>query len=145
MMVGALLVIAGSIYIVLGALHAVFTLMDERKPLRLAPDDPAVTAAMQISKVRLSRGVTTMWQAWISFNLTHSMAAIMFGAGCVVVAAWLGVMAFPPWVLYLLAGISALFALIGLRYWFGVPRAGTLIATGCLLLAAVLYGYPWEF
>ena len=64
--------------------------MDERLPRRLAPDDPAVTAAMQVSKLRLSRGEVTMWQAWISFNLTHSLAAIMFGAGCIVVAAWFG-------------------------------------------------------
>lgn len=142
MMIGALLVIAGSIYIVLGTLHAVFTLLDERNPRRLAPDDPAVTEAMRVSRMRLSRGATTMWQAWISFNLTHSMAAIMFGAGCVVLAAWFGVVVFPAWVLYLATGVSLLFALIGLRYWFAVPRAGTLIATACLLAAALLYGYP---
>jgi len=141
MMIGALLVIAGSIYIVLGALHAVFTLMDERNPRRLAPDDPAVTEAMRASKMRLSRGATTMWQAWISFNLTHSMAAIMFGIGCVVIAAWFGVVVFPAWVLYLLTGMSLLFALIGLRYWFGVPRAGSVVATLCLLAAALLYTF----
>ena len=50
MMIGALLVIAGAIYIILGALHAVFTLMDERNPRRLAPDDPAVTEAMRAAK-----------------------------------------------------------------------------------------------
>lgn len=144
MLIGALLVIAGSIYIVLGALHALFTLMDERNPRRLAPDDPAVTEAMRVAKMRLSRGATTMWQAWISFNLTHSLAAIMFGAGCVVLAAWFGVVVFPAWVPYLLTGVSLLFALIGLRYWFGVPRAGTLIATACLLAASLLYGYPLE-
>ena len=81
----------------------------------------------------------TMWQAWISFNLTHSLAAIMFGVGCIVVAAWFGVVVFPPWLLFLLAGISLLFALIGLRYWFGVPRAGTVLATLCLGAAATLY------
>jgi hypothetical protein len=79
MMVGALLAIAGALYCALGLLHAVFTLMDERNPRRLAPDDPAVSTAMQNSKVRLSRGAITMWQAWISFNLTHSLAA---GLGC---------------------------------------------------------------
>jgi hypothetical protein len=139
MMIAALLVFAGIIYTGLGALHAVFTFLDERNPRRLAPDDPAVTAAMQASKLRLSRGEVTMWQAWISFNLTHSLAAIMFGVGCIVVAAWFGVVVFAPWVLFLLAGISLVFALIGLRYWFGVPRAGTLIATVCLWAAAGLY------
>jgi hypothetical protein len=138
-LIGALLAIAGTIYSVLGALHAVFTFMDERSPRRLAPDDPAVTAAMQASKMRLSRGATTMWQAWISFNLTHSLAAMLLGAACFIVAALIGTFAFPPWALFALAGVSLLFAAIGLRYWFGVPRAGTLIATGCLTAAWLLY------
>jgi len=139
MLIAALLVAAGVIYTVLGLLHAVFTLLDERHPRRLAPDDPAVTAGMQTAKVRLSRGAITMWEAWISFNLTHSLAAIMFGVGCIVFAAWFGVVIFPRWVPFLLSGVSAVFALIGLRYWFGVPRAGCVIATLCLFAASCLY------
>ena len=141
MMVGALLGIAGLIYIVLGTLHALFTLFDERNPRRLAPDDPAVVTAMQNSKVRLSRGATTMWQAWISFNLTHSLAAILLGTACLIVMAHMGLFVFSPWALFALAGVSALFALIGQRYWFGVPRTGTLIATGFLTAAWVLYAF----
>jgi len=139
MLIGALLVIAGLIYSVLGFLHAVFTLMDERSPRRLAPDDPAVTAAMQTSKMRLSHGATTMWKAWISFNLTHSLAAMLFGTACFIVAAHLGLFVFSPWALFALAVVSLLFAIIGLRYWFGVPRAGTLAATACLTVAWLLY------
>jgi hypothetical protein len=140
-MVGALLGIAGLIYAVLGLLHAIFTLLDERNPRRLAPDDPAVVAAMQASKMRLSRGATTMWEAWISFNLTHSLAAIMFGAACFIVAACFRIYAFPPAALGALAGVSLIFAIVGLRYWFGVPRAGTVVATVCLTLAWVLYSF----
>jgi hypothetical protein len=141
MMVGALLGIAGLIYSVLGLLHAVYTLLDERNPRRLAPDDPAALTAMQASKMRLSRGATTMWQAWISFNLTHSLAAMMLGAACFIVAACFRIFAFPPGALFALAGVSFLITLIGLRYWFGVPRAGSLIATLCLLTAAFLYWF----
>ncbi|HUQ11524.1 MAG TPA: hypothetical protein VM146_14520 [Steroidobacteraceae bacterium] len=139
MLIGALLVIAGLIYSILGLLHAIFTLMDERNPRRLAPDDPAVTTAMQASKLRLSRGATTMWQAWISFNLTHSLAAILFGTACFIVAAHFVLFVFSPWALFALAAVSLLFAVIGLRYWFGVPRAGTLVATACLTAAWLLY------
>jgi len=139
MMIGALLGIAGLIYSVLGLLHAIYTLLDERNPKYLAPDDPAVVTAMQNSKLRLSRGAITMWQAWISFNLTHSLAAIIFGTVCIVVTANFGLFVFSPWTLLALASTSALFAIIGLRYWFSVPRAGSLIATLCLLAAALLY------
>ena len=141
MMIGALLGIAGLIYSVLGLLHAVYTLLDERDPRRLAPDDPAVVSAMQGSKLRLSRGATTMWQAWISFNLTHSLAALMLGAACLIVAACFRVFAFPPGALFALAGVSGVITVIGLRYWFGVPRAGSLVATLCLLSAALLYAF----
>lgn len=142
MLVGALLGIAGVIYSVLGLLHAVYTLLDERHPQRLVPDDPAVITAMQASKLRLSRGATTMWQAWISFNLTHSLAALMLGAACVIVAACFRLFAFPPVALFALAGVSLLVTLIGARYWFAVPRVGSLIATLCLLAAALLYWLP---
>ena len=141
MMIGALLGIAGLIYSVLGALHAVFTLIDERNPRWLTPDDPTVVTAMQNSKLRLSRGATTMWQAWISFNLTHSLAAMMLGAACFIVAACFRIFAFPPGALFALAGASVLITIVGLRYWFGVPRAGSLVATLCLLAAALLYSF----
>lgn len=142
MMTGALLAIAGTIYSVLGLLHAVYTLLDERNPRRLAPDDPAVVAAMQGTTLRLSRGATTMWQAWISFNLTHSLAALMLGAACFIVAACFRRFAFPPAALFALAGVSLLVTLIGLRYWFAVPRIGSLVATLCLLAAALSYALP---
>ena len=142
MMIGALLGIAGLIYSVLGLLHAVYTLLDEKNPRRLAPDDPAVVAAMQNSKLRLSRGATTMWQAWISFNLTHSLAALMLGASCFIVAACFRIFAFPPAALFALAGVSLLVTLIGLRYWFSIPRVGSLVATCCLVAAALLYALP---
>jgi hypothetical protein len=138
-MVAVLLGLAGVIYGVLGTLHAVFTFIDERHATRLAPSDPAVTAAMRASHLRLSGGATTMWQAWISFNLTHSLAALLMAAACFITATTLGKFAFPPWALFALAGTSLLFALIGQRYWFGVPRAGTAVATGVLLLAALVY------
>jgi hypothetical protein len=141
-MVGALLGIAGLVYAVLGLLHAIYTLLDERNPTRLAPDDPAVVTAMQGSKLRLSRGATTMWQAWISFNLTHSLAALMLGAACFIVAACFRVFAFPPGALFALAGVSLLVTLIGQRYWFAIPRVGSLVATSCLLAAALLYALP---
>ena len=68
MMIGALLVIAGLIYAVLGLLHAIFTLLDEKNPRRLAPDDPAVVTAMQNSKLRLSRGATTPQPTVVYFH-----------------------------------------------------------------------------
>ena len=85
MMVGALLCIAGAIYGLLGTLHALYTFLDMRDPRRIVPDDPAVITAMQDSKIRLTRGESTMWQGWVGFNLSHSLGTAIATAA----AAWL--------------------------------------------------------
>ena len=139
MMVGALLGIAGAIYGVLGVLHAIYTLADLRNPRRIVPDDPTVITAMQASKIRLTRGEASMWQGWVGFNLSHSLGALMFSAACFVVAACLRSFAFSPWVLLVLASISALYLLIAVQYWFRIPILGTAIATACLSAAWLLY------
>jgi len=139
MMVGAFLGIAGTIYGLLGALHAAYTLLDIRDPRRIVPDDPAVIAAMQTSKIRLTRGESTVWQGWVGFNLSHSLGALMFSAACFIVAACLRRFAFSPWVLLVLAGVSAVYLLLAAQYWFRIPILGTAVATACLAAAWLLY------
>ena len=139
MMVGALLCIAGTIYGVLGALHAIYTLADLRTPRRIVPDDPAVITAMQASKIRLTRGESTMWQGWVGFNLSHSLGALMFASACFIIAICLRRFAFSPWVLLVLAGVSAVYLLLAVQYWFRIPILGTAIATACLGGAWLLY------
>jgi hypothetical protein len=71
MMVGVLICISGVVYGLLGVLHALYTFLDMRNPRRIVPDDPAVIAAMQASKIRLTRGESTMWRAgWGSISAT---------------------------------------------------------------------------
>jgi hypothetical protein len=139
MMVGALLCLAGAIYALLGLLHAVYTLADIRSPRRIVPDDPAVIAAMQGSKIRITRGESTVWQGWIGFNLSHSLGALLFAASCFIVAAGLGRFAFSPWVLLALASVSAVYLLLAAQYWFRIPILGTAMATACLGGAWLLY------
>jgi len=139
MMVGVLLCIAGAIYGLLGALHALYTFLDMRNPRRIVPDDPAVITAMQNSKIRLTRGESTMWQGWVGFNLSHSLGALMFSAACFIVAACFRILAFSPWAIFALAAISALYLLMAAQYWFRIPILGTAIATACLAAAWLLY------
>jgi len=139
MMIGALLSIGGAIYGLLGALHAVYTLLDIRDPRRIVPDDPLVITAMQTSKIRLTRGESTVWQGWVGFNLSHSLGALMLSAACFVVAACLRRFAFSPWVLLALAAVSALYLLLAAQYWFRIPILGTAVATACLAGAWLLY------
>jgi len=133
---GALLYAAGgAIFCVLGALHAVYMLMDLRRPRRLVPRDPALIAAMVGSRVRLSGEATDMWRAWIGFNLSHSLGALLFGAMAI---AWPVVAAGHDLLDWLPAAVAALYLTIGLRFWFSVPNAGIAAATLAFAAAALL-------
>jgi hypothetical protein len=98
MIIATLMTIAGLVYVVLGALHAVYTWLDTRTARRIVPDDPAVMAAMQNSRIRLTRGEATMWQGWVGFNFSHSLGAIFFGATLCAIAGALGSLGLAPWV-----------------------------------------------
>ncbi|HEV7608951.1 MAG TPA: hypothetical protein VGO61_16530 [Steroidobacteraceae bacterium] len=139
MMVGILLCVAGIIYGLLGALHALYTLLDIRDPRRIVPDDPLVLTAMRESKIRLTRGESTVWEGWVGFNLSHSLGALMFAAACFIVAACFRIFAFSPWALFALAAVSALYLLLAVQYWFRIPIVGTAISTACLTAAWMLY------
>jgi hypothetical protein len=94
----SLLILGGAVFGVLGALHAVYTLLDLRNPRRLVPADPSLAQAMANSALRLSGGRTDRWRAWIGFNFSHSLAVLYWfripaigaavGTGCFA-AAWL--------------------------------------------------------
>jgi hypothetical protein len=135
-MAAILVVLGGAAFGVLGALHAIYTWLDLRNPRRLVPDDRAVARAMANSSIRISRGATDMWRAWIGFNFSHSLGVLLFAA----VAIWAGVYVrvLPAWVLPALILIGCLYLVLALRYWFRIPAIGVAIGTGCLIAAWVL-------
>jgi hypothetical protein len=68
------MVLSSGIIFTLGVVHLVYTFWGPK----LTPRDPALQISMnQISPV-ISKE-TTMWRAWMGFNATHSMGAILFG------------------------------------------------------------------
>jgi len=86
-MVAILFILGGAVFGVLGGLHAIYTMLDLRNPRRLVPVDASVVHAMANSAVRLSRGGTDMWRAWIGFNFSRIPAiGIAIGTGCFAVA-----------------------------------------------------------
>ena len=116
-----LLGIGGVIFVVLGLLHALYTFLDTRRPQRLVPDDPAVSAAMACSHLRLTRGRTTMWQAWVGFNFSHSLGVVLFGALSIGTGAIIAKMAVPGLILLSLFAVGLIYVVIGAVYWFRIP------------------------
>src|SRR5215471_15046443 len=86
LMPSILLGFGGAVFVLLGCVHAAYTLLDLREPRRLVPVDPSVARAMANSALRLSRGGTNMWRAWIGFNFSHSIGVLLVG----MVAIWAG-------------------------------------------------------
>ena len=136
-MIGVLLILGGTLFGVLGALHAIYTLLDLRNPRRLVPADLSVAQAMANSALRLSRGGTDMWRAWIGFNFSHSLGVLLVGA----LAVWTGARteAFPIGIIMpALTLIGCVYLLLALLYWFRTPALGVAIGTSCFALAWVL-------
>ena len=104
---------------VLGGLHAIYTVLDLRNPRRLVPVDPSVAQAMANSALRLPRGGTDMWRAWIGFNLSHSLGLLLFAA----LAAWAGfrVNTLPVGMMPVLSLIGCIYLVLAMRYWFRIP------------------------
>ena len=138
-MASVCLIFGGSVFAVLGLLHAIYTFADISHPRRLVPDDPAVIAAMSASGVRLARGGTTMWRAWLGFNFSHSLGALMFGFGCIAVGLTLRSLALPRAALLVPIAIGVTYLILAIRYWFRIPAIGIAAGTLCFAIGWLVY------
>lgn len=129
-----ILILAGAaIYGLLGLLHLVFTFYGTN----FDPRDATVARAMRSSSPRLTRD-TTMWKAWIGFNASHSLGAILFSLVYLMLAArHMDVLHRSPTFVWLAGIASAAYVVLALRYWFRIPLAATAIATSCFVAGAV--------
>ena len=123
-----LIALAAAIVFTLGLLHIVFTF---RGP-KLLPRDRGLRAQMENSPLVLTRE-TTVWKAWIGFNASHSLGAMLFG----VVYGHLALvqpiaLTNSPFLLAVGAAVLLAYGWLARRYWFSVPFRG-------VVLAALLY------
>ncbi len=134
-----LLIAGGTIFSILGLLHAIYTICDIYRPRHLAPMNQAVIDQMAAAGVRLARGRTNMWDAWLGFNLSHGLGAVIFGLVCVGAGVFARGVAVPKVTLLILVLVGVIYFLLAVRFWFRVPAIGIAIGTGFLLMGWVLY------
>ncbi len=120
-------------FVVLGIAHAFATPRTPAQSKGLSPRDPVRREAMTKDTVLLTRR-TTLWLAWVGFNLSHSLGAVLFGAVVLLVGrsqasfqAQAGV--FLPFAIV----VSGLYLLLGLRYWFRTPIVGIALSSVCFV------------
>ncbi len=124
---------SAGIILLLGVAHLVYTFYGPK----LTPRDTALQDHMQAVSPVITRE-TSMWRAWIGFNASHSMGAILFG----LIFGYLayshpGLLFSSPFLLGVGAAMLGGYFLLGWKYWFSVPWAG--ISTSlALFLASVV-------
>jgi hypothetical protein len=134
-----LLIAGGALFSMLGLIHAIYTILDVYRPRHLAPMDQAVIHQMAATGVRLAQGRTNMWDAWLGFNLSHGLGAVIFGLVCVGAGVFAHKLALPKVTLLIPVLVGAIYLLLAIRFWFRVPAVGIAIGTGFLFLGWLLY------
>lgn len=137
-MLATLLICLGAgIILALGVVHLFYTFVGTK----LLPRYPALRDAMQKAHPQITRQ-TTMWRAWVGFNASHSLGAILFGLVYIHLAVWHAALLFgSPF----LCGLGVLVLLsylwLGWRYWFSVPFRGIALATLMFIGGVTLGGF----
>jgi hypothetical protein len=129
------LLIAGSlVLLLLGTIHLLYTFFTPR----FEPRQNATKAQMEQDSPVLTRE-TTMWRAWVGFNASHSVGAMFVGASTLVLATqYFDLYSHSVALPLLTNGASLFYVLLAKRYWFRIPFAGLLIATGCFVASWLL-------
>lgn len=137
-MAQVLLFTGAVIFFVFGAYHGIFTLRDLPLPRTFTPTDEGVRRAMQRSRVALDPRIN-LWDAWLGFNLSHSLGLVLFGGGLITVA-WLHFPLFArsPSMQVAALVVSAAYLILSARFWFRVPAIGTGLGLACFLTSIFL-------
>ena len=134
-MLSQLLIFASAaIVFILGTIHLVYTFNSDK----FLPRDTAVAVHMARVAPRIS-AQTTMWRAWVGFNASHSLGAMLFGAVygyCSIFELQLLLRA--SFLLWVGAVFLSSFVVLAKRYWFSVPFVGLLISNALFGAGMVL-------
>lgn len=128
-----LMVASAGILLTLGVIHLVYTFWG----LKLTPRDPALQVSMsQISPVITKE--TTMWRAWVGFNASHSMGAILFGLIYGFLAIAHSELLFKsPYLLCVGFAMVVGYLALGKVYWFSIPFTGISVSLACYVASVI--------
>jgi hypothetical protein len=129
--------LGGWLTVVTGSIHGLLTVVDAIAPTFLIPTDGSLLVAMQESSLELvsmARDSTTVWRAWLGFNLAFAIGACFFGLVCVKAGEGLFAAAERSFLArYGMAVVSTSYAGIAALCWFYAPAAAFSIAAVFIL------------
>jgi len=128
-----LLIIGAAIFGVLGALHFYYTFFTDMFMTR----DRNVAEAMKDTTPLLTKRIN-VWDAWIGFNGSHSLGAIIIAAFYILLATThMEVIRETKSFSLLAVVIGVSYLILAIKYWFRIPLIGILIATICFVISAI--------
>ena len=80
-----------------------------------------------------------MWRAWVGFNFSHSIGAVLFGSCCIFLGVALQSLALPKAALIVPVAIGALYFWLAVQYWFRIPAIGIALGTVCFSIGWLVY------
>ena len=129
-----LIITGAAIFGILGAIHLLYTFFTNN----FDAYDSSVSEAMKTSSLVLTKE-TSMWKAWIGFNASHSLGAMLL-AGVYIPLSWsyFDIIQQSTWLLLLPVVTGLSYIALAKLYWFRIPLIGTSISTVCFIVAALL-------
>ena len=128
---------SAAIILTLGFVHLVYTFAGPK----FLPRNAEVRSAMENTSPVLS-SETTMWKAWVGFNASHSVGAILFGLIFGYLALSHPSLLFESTYL-LFVGLATLVGLLVLAklYWFSIPLLGISVSLICFAGSIIAWRY----
>jgi hypothetical protein len=129
-----LMISSALIILTLGLMHVSITFWGDK----LSPREPGLREQLRDSHLVLTKG-TTFWKAWIGFNASHSLGAILFSLIYGYLALQQAELLFHS---TFLLSIGLLFLIgyfiLGKVYWFKIPFSGISLALVCYVTSLLV-------
>ena len=123
-----------TILLALGTLHLYYTFFSGK----FAARNKAVVTEMKNTSPVLTNE-TTMWNAWIGFNASHSAGVIFIGLiNIILVVQYFSVLQNSLVIQLLNITTLIFYCWLARKYWFRIPFTGILITTGCFVTASIV-------
>jgi hypothetical protein len=132
----ALFLAGAALFGLLGLAHGVLTLRDLRVPRAFTPADADLRRAMAEAPLQLAPQ-TTIWQAWLGFNLSHSLGLLVFGTVFGALA-WrdFAMVAGNAFLRFSAVLVALIYLVLALRFWFWVPAVVSAVGMLCFVVSA---------
>lgn len=133
MLASVLMTASATIFLILGTIHLIYTFHGPK----LTPRDSTLQSRMAEVHPVLTRE-TTMWKAWVGFNASHSLGAMLFGLVYGYLAIAQSQLLFQsPFLLAVGLAMLGSFVLLAKRFWFKIPLAGICLSLACYVASII--------